>query len=58
MASHGLCAVCGAPAPRRCLLCCSLAYCTAQHQFSDWLDQHKDYCTFGAVTEYGEHALG
>jgi len=30
-----------------------LAYCTAQHQFSDWVEQRKDYCTFGAVTEFG-----
>lgn len=54
MASFGQCAVCSAPAPRQCPMCKSLAYCSATHQFSDWVEQHKDYCTFGAVAEYGE----
>lgn len=44
------CSICGAAAIRHCPLCATAGYCSAAHEYEDFLAQHKDQCSLVAVT--------
>lgn len=40
------CVVCSRGGKRICELCSNASYCSAEHQYTHWLQQHKNECTY------------